>query len=114
MQVAQSSDQTMTYVWTKPLTGLSDLYEKKLYVRHFAPLGWYICVSYYYDEINLPVKKLTWKMVMLSGAFLIIAIILSFLLARVLAAPLKKTDKGCGNHLQTRYRFHRDPGERLN
>ena len=90
IQVARSNIGSMEYRWPKPDSETSELFAKTLYVNFFEPLGWYICVSYYHDEIDEPVTELSRKMAILSAVFLVVAIFLSFILGKILASPLKK------------------------
>ena len=90
MQAAETHARNLDYKFQKPINNTPKLYSKKLYVNHFEPLNWYICVSYYTDEINKPVNELSRKLVTLSALFLLVAILLSLLLSKYLGAPLKK------------------------
>lgn len=90
MLAEQTPDQTLEYRWTKPSTDPQKLFQKKLHVSYFRPLNWYICVSYYQDEINEPVKTLSLKILVLSIFVLLITVVLSFLLGKNLTRPLKK------------------------
>lgn len=86
----QSLNKTFDYIWRKPTEDASRQFNKKLHVSYFEPLKWYICVSYYQDEVNRPVRTLAWRMVALSLFILSIALLLSFILGKNLSAPLKK------------------------
>ena len=92
-QLAHEGGNSMEYHWSKPSSDPLKLYDKKLYVSFFEPLGWYICVSYYHDEINEPVNQLSRIMASLSALSIAIAILLSFVLGKILANPLKKLTK---------------------
>jgi PAS domain S-box-containing protein len=90
MLAEQSIDKTMEYRWTKPSEDANKLFQKKLYVSYFESLRWYICVSYYQDEINEPVRELSWRLLVLFVCILLVALVLSFLLGKNLTGPLKK------------------------
>lgn len=86
----KSPEQTMEYRWAKPSEDQQRLFQKKLHVSFFEPLNWYICVSYYHDEINEPVKNLSLRILFSSIFVLVVAVVLSFLLGKNLTGPLKK------------------------
>ncbi|WP_163338972.1 cache domain-containing protein [Desulfopila sp. IMCC35008] len=90
MLTEQSLDQTLYYRWKKPSEDAQKLFQKTLHVSYFEPLQWYICVSYYQDEINEPVKDLSLMILGLSILVLFVAVVLSFLLGKNLTGPLKK------------------------
>lgn len=90
VHAAQTSDQSIDYKWSKPDAGENELFSKKLYVSYFEPLEWYICVSYYQEEVNQPAKELGWRVLTLSLFFLFLAFLVSYFLGRSVTAPLKR------------------------
>ncbi len=85
----QSDAPYFDYLWQDPKDS-ENVSWKRVYVRHFKPLNWYICISYYLDSINQPVQQLSMRLLYISVVFIIIALGLSYILSRSLAAPLKK------------------------
>jgi len=91
--VAKSGGIIM-YNWNKPTGNLDDRsHAKHCYTDYFEPLDWYISASYYDDEIFLPIVQLKHRIVAIASGFVIIALLLSFLLSRNLAAPLQRLAK---------------------
>lgn len=90
MLAAQSSARYLDYRWAKPSGAAHEIFRKRLYVQYFEPLEWYICVSYYIDEIEKPIWELAIKMLLLSVVFLAAALLLALLLGKNLTTPLRK------------------------
>ncbi len=91
MLLAQPDKKTsyVEYRAGKP-EDLHHTYLKRSYVRYFKPLDWYICISYYKDDMDEPLTILSKRLLLLSGILVLIALGLAILLSRNLSTPLKK------------------------
>ncbi len=79
------------YLWDKPPNHTGDFrFKKRTYVKHFAPLDWYICSSIYVDELEQPGKALRNKTILFSLGVLAIALAFAAILSRIIAYPLLK------------------------
>ncbi|OEU69749.1 MAG: histidine kinase [Desulfovibrio sp. S3730MH75] len=79
------------YLWDKPPTHIGDFrFKKRTYVRHFAPLDWYICSSIYVDELEQPGRILRNKTILFSLGILALALAFATILSRKIAHPLLK------------------------
>lgn len=85
-----SGHQFYDYRWRKPLSPDTGYFPKRVYCRYFAPLDWYICVSYYLDEVTKPVNELNYRLLWLGIAMLMLALGAAFILAKNLSAPLRR------------------------
>ncbi len=86
-----NNNGVLVYNWNKPNEDLDDKsYEKHCYTHYFEPLDWYISATYYRDEILQPVREIKRNMVVVASSFLVVALLLSVLLSRSLAAPLQR------------------------
>jgi len=91
MAAARTPDVAWRYLWNKPPHDTREYrYPKQAYVTHFEPLDWYIGASVYEDEIQAPATALRWKVLAVSGVFMLMAIAISSLLARNLTRPLTR------------------------
>ncbi|MBU2515788.1 cache domain-containing protein [bacterium] len=81
------------YMWNKP--AFQDEYQflKRSYTVYYQPLDWYITVSYYHDEIEIPGNKFRIKVVYLSGIFILIALAVSFLFSKSITDPINEVVK---------------------
>ena len=90
MLAEQTPQKQMDYLWDKPDDDSDKVIRKRLFVHYFEPLGWYICVSYYVDDIEQPAAELSWKMLLLSAILLSVAFFISYLLGKNLSTPLRE------------------------
>ena len=88
------------YLWDKPEFEGQYSFSKKGYVTYYKPLGWYICITAYKEDLNEKVNNLIYKIVVFASSFLILALILSYFIAESISTPLNfligvisKTDK---------------------
>lgn len=58
------------------------------YVTAFPPLDWFVAASVYEDRLTAPAVDLRWRVLVLSGLFLLAASLLSWAFARHLSKPL--------------------------
>ncbi|MDD3119596.1 MAG: cache domain-containing protein, partial [Victivallales bacterium] len=78
------------YDWIKPRNGNKKLFTKRVYIDYFAPLDWYICVSFYIDDIRRPVAELNNRLLGISLLLLLLAVGVAVFLALNLSAPLRQ------------------------
>lgn len=90
VEASKTPGKSLEYSWKKPHDDDNELFQKKLYVSYFEPLEWYICVSYYQEEVNRPAQELGWRVLSFSLFFLFLALVVSYFLGRSVTAPLKK------------------------
>jgi len=88
-QAAKSSDKSMEYMWDKPGFEGEYRFEKKVFLTYFAPLKWYIGSSYYKDDLENKIYKLTRWIIAFSFICLILAVLISLLLSNNIVKPLK-------------------------
>jgi len=86
----KSGKKYSEYRWEKPFSEGKKLAAKRVYCEYFAPLDWYICVSYYMDDVEKPVASQTQRLMMLSLVLVFVALLASIILAGNLAAPLRR------------------------
>lgn len=91
---SNSPEQKLTYTWDKPpkFSGVFK-FKKTAYVKRIDPLDWYIVSSVYDDETEKTVTEIRWKVILLGLFLLLVAFVLSVLLARSLAHPLGQLSK---------------------
>jgi PAS domain S-box-containing protein len=87
---AKTKDKSFTYIWDRPEHPGEYRFQKKAYIEYFEPLNWYVGASLYLDDIQMGAKVLGNRILYISTFFLVIAVILSVILSRNLAAPLNK------------------------
>lgn len=87
-QPAHDNNYIEYQLW-KP-DGNKTLYEKKAYIKYFEPLDWYICVSYYREDMVRPVNTLTAKLLTQTLLLVLAGLIVAFIMSRNIAAPLKR------------------------
>lgn len=90
MAATRTPEGKLTYLWAKPGKPDGPLFEKIALVHYYKPLDWYIGVSIYIDELQAPAVMLQTKIIWVSICFLIIAVVLSWWLARGISRPLSK------------------------
>lgn len=98
-EVALKNENYKEYNWDKPGFEGQYIFPKKAFVTYFEPLGWYIASSVYEDEFEHEIKGLIKTIILFSLSFLIIAFVVSLLIAKgiirplnLLIASIKKTD----------------------
>jgi PAS domain S-box-containing protein len=84
-----NQDSYIEYELWKP-NGDKTLYKKKAYIKYFKPLDWYICVSYYQEDMIRPIKTLTAKLLNQTLLLVLAGLIVAFIMSRNIAAPLKR------------------------
>lgn len=79
-KASQNAGKPYRYLWSKtPVDTQNFTYEKQAYVKYFKPLKWYIAVSFYLEDVNKPVNKLTGQIFLLSLLLLLIFLIGTFI-----------------------------------
>jgi len=78
------------YRWTKLHGDRNDLAWKRVYCEYYAPLDWYICVSYYLEDVEGPVRAFWTRMLLMSAALMLVALAVSIVLACSLTYPLRR------------------------
>lgn len=90
MATAKISDQTSSsQLKTSGENRESFFRNKKILVNHFFPLDWYVVAYICMDDLNAPLKKLRWDILMIVALLLFMALILASVLARSLSLPLQ-------------------------
>ncbi|MCP4022664.1 MAG: hypothetical protein GY729_12545 [Desulfobacteraceae bacterium] len=91
MAAEETPAKQMDYLWEKPPDFKGEFrFWKRSYVAYFEPFKWYIASSVYFDEKNKPARLLHNKVLVLSGIFMGVGLLLSLLLSRNLTSPLDK------------------------
>ena len=85
---AQSPSKRLVYKWDKPSDPGNYVYEKISWVRYFKPFDWYIASSVYMEELRKTGNQLTSRIIGVSLAGLLVAILASFLFLRRLTGPI--------------------------
>ena len=85
---AKSSDPVVEYLWDKPGFNGDYRFLKKAYVTYYEPLRWYICSSVYKEDFEKKISNLTQKILLFSSFFLIIALIITLIVAKSITTPL--------------------------
>ena len=84
------SDKGRFYLWDRPEDPGHYVYEKISWVRHFKGFDWYIASSVYVDELRESSEVLGHRILIISLSFLMLSILLSYLFARHISAPVKQ------------------------
>ncbi len=84
------SDNGRFYLWDRPEDPGHYVYEKISWVRHFKGFDWYIASSVYVDELRESSEVLGHRILYISLSFLMLSILLSYLFARHISAPVKR------------------------
>jgi PAS domain S-box-containing protein len=87
-RVAKSRNKSMEYLWDKPDHKGEYRFPKKVFLSYFPPLKWYIASSYYTDDLEKRIFELTNLIFAFSIVSLVIAILVSILLAGKIVRPL--------------------------
>ncbi|MBN2641191.1 MAG: cache domain-containing protein, partial [Victivallales bacterium] len=87
---AHSEQDYFDYNWEIPGDPSGKDEPKRVYVRHFKPLDWYVCASYYMTDINKPVNAVNLQLFCISAIFIIIALVIAFFLSKSISAPLRE------------------------
>jgi len=97
---ATNSTSYMEYLWDKPGYEGEFRFHKKTYVTYYEPLNWYIGTTVYKEDFDQQMLKLTKPIILFSGSFLLLSIIISLIISRSITTPLnlliqnvKKTDQ---------------------
>ncbi len=91
MAAANTNAKSYEYMWFNPSTDItSKSHRKKVFVEYFKPLDWYVCASFYYDELAKPGILLGRKILLISAVFIIISFLILLYLSNSLIQPLKK------------------------
>ncbi len=84
-----SGDKYMEYLWNRIDDRDNFTYPKRVYIKKFKPLGWYICVSVYEYDFEQKTRNMTNTIIFNTLLFISIAIILSLFISRSITSPLK-------------------------
>ncbi|MBN2711785.1 MAG: cache domain-containing protein [Planctomycetes bacterium] len=87
---AETDNKLFTYLWDRPDYNKSKTFRKRAYISHYKPLDWYICVTYYDDDIERPAWDLAVRMFGISLILLALSLIFSSILSESLSSPLRK------------------------
>ncbi len=88
---SRTPEKVFEYIWDKPPDHKGEYrFKKRAYIRYFDPLDWYIGSSLYVDEIESQSRVLEKKIFFLALVGLVLAILISTLVARSLTTPLEK------------------------
>ncbi len=93
MSAADHAPGYCDYLWKRPADPSETPVRKRLYVRYFQPLDWYICYSEYMEDIERPAWNLGWRMFGIALGCFALAFLLSLLLSASLSKPLKHLAK---------------------
>ncbi len=86
---SKNPDKPIEYLWDKPSDKGNFRFLKQSYVDYFEPLDWYVASSVYKDEINMPAKALSQKILLIFVFFLSIITALSAIFANTLSVPIR-------------------------
>ena len=89
-QAYKKGQKKVSYRWEKPFANDSTMAWKVVHCEYYAPLDWYICVSYYLDDVEKPITALNIRLLMLSAVLLFVALVTSIILSASLVAPLRR------------------------
>jgi len=91
---------SLEYLWDKPGHKGEFRFPKRAFVTYYKPLGWYIHSTIYVEDFEKITSRLTRTLLMFSGTFLVLALLLSFFVFRGITRPLnllirsiRRTDK---------------------
>ena len=90
MEAAKTPSIPFEYVWDKPGHEQEFRFPKKTYVKHFAPLDWYVASSFYNAEVERPARELGNRILLLCLPILLIAIVFAVWVSGSLTRPLKR------------------------
>ncbi|MBN2342428.1 MAG: cache domain-containing protein [Deltaproteobacteria bacterium] len=94
---AFTPSKSMVYLWDKDSARGVYKYEKKIFVTHFPPLGWYIAVSIYKDDFEKRVTALTNSIIWFSMGIIVLSLLLAGWLARSFSGPLLQLARAVSN-----------------
>ena len=90
IEASKHPNKPFDYLWTKPNSEKNrELFKKRSYISYFEPLDWYICSSYYVDDIDQQFLALRNDIIVISLFFLFIGLIISFILSTSLSRPIR-------------------------
>jgi len=89
-KAAFSEKKFVEYLWDKPGHEGEFKFLKKSFMTYYEPLKWYIGSSIYKEDFEKGIANLTQTILILSGIFLIISLIISLFVTRSITTPLKK------------------------
>jgi methyl-accepting chemotaxis protein len=76
------------YMWPKP--GASEPVPKISYVKLFKPWGWIVGSGIYIDDMQKQIAKLRWTVVIVIFLCTVVALGLTFIIARKISGPVSK------------------------
>jgi methyl-accepting chemotaxis protein len=85
-QIGRQGYAVTHYMWEKP--GSPTPEPKVGYTIGFQPWGWMIGTGIYIDDINVETAKVTWKLLIVSGLFLLLIVLPSAWVGRQIARPI--------------------------
>ncbi len=88
--------KSIEYLWTRN-NDKRYIHTKKAFVSHYEPLGWYICCTIYKEELEDDISEIEDIIIVFTSSFLILALILSFFVARSITTPLNKLTDALNN-----------------
>jgi len=97
MEAAKTPTVPFEYAWSKPGGNNEYRFRKRAYVTHFEPLDWYIGASFFADEMELPARRLTSRIFLLSCLVLLVSIGFAVWISKVLMKPLQRLTLAAAN-----------------
>lgn len=96
MKAAHAKNKTLTYLWDKPGYEGQYIFQKKVWVTYYKPLGWYISVSLYQEDYERQLTAFTRNITWISGILLLVGVLVSILLSRTISQPLQQLTNAVG------------------
>lgn len=90
MEAAKTPSIPFEYIWDKPGNEDDFRFTKRTYVKHFAPLDWYVASSFYNAEVERPARELGNRILLLCMPILVAAIVFAVWVSGSLTRPLKR------------------------
>ncbi len=90
METVGKGKQSMEYFWDKTGDEGNYTYAKKVFIRYYKPLGWYIGSSIYKDDYERVIFRLTGAIFLIVLAFTVISVFVSIVVSKRLVSPLNR------------------------
>ncbi|WP_108651076.1 cache domain-containing protein [Dongshaea marina] len=88
--VKNKDSGVIEYLWNRPDDLEHYIYQKTLFVRYFKPFDWYLGFSVYTNDLKSPAIILQTKLLWGSIIFLMLAVLISWLIAKNISRPLSR------------------------
>lgn len=88
MDASKNPSVPYIYIWDKPEDPGNFVYVKHAYSKYFEPFDWYITISYYKNDTDMPIKHIRNYMIIISIVFILFSFFVSYIFSKSVTNPI--------------------------